>query len=135
MWREKMLEQKAKFGISTRTMSERSKLGLSEWTIVRILTGKTPAPRIDTILDVGETLEMSPQEIFSETISVVGDKSYTDLMAERDALLEANKLLTVQTDELTKENAVINKELEQVKEMLLLKDEIIRLLKLNGNRE
>jgi hypothetical protein len=130
MWREKTLEQKTKLGISTKTMSERSHLQLSEWTITRILTGKTPSPRIDTILDIGETVGLTPQELFSETTSVIGDKSYTDLLAERDSLLEANQNLSVRVDVLEKECAVLAKELEHKAETIMLKDEIIRLLNL-----
>lgn len=130
MWREKVLEQKTKLGISPKTMSERSRLQLSEWTIVRILTSKTQSPRIDTILDIGETVGLTPQELFSETTSVVGDKSYTDLLAERDSLLEANQILTAKVDVLEKEAAVLAKELEHKAETIMLKDEIIRLLNL-----
>ena len=131
MWREKVLEQKTKLGISTKTMSERSRLQLSEWTITRILTSKTRSPRIDTILDIGETVGLTPQELFSETTSVIGDKSYTDLLAERDSLLEANQILTAKVDVLEKEAAVLAKELEHKVETIMLKDEIIRLLNLN----
>ena len=131
MWREKVLEQKTKLGISPKTMSERSRLQLSEWTITRILTSKTQSPRIDTILDIGETVGLTPQELFSETTSVIGDKSYTDLLAERDSLLKANQTLTVRVDVLEKEAAVLAKELEHKTETIMLKDEIIRLLNLN----
>ena len=131
MWREKILEQKTKLGFSTKTMSERSRLQLSEWTITRILTSKTQSPRIDTILDIGETVGLTPQELFSETTSVIGDKSYTDLLAERDSLLEANQNLSVRVDVLEKECTVLAKELEHKAETIMLKDEIIRLLNLN----
>jgi hypothetical protein len=130
MWREKVLEQKAKLGVSTKTMSERSRLGLSEWTITRILSSKTKAPRIDSILDIGETVGLSPQELFSETISVVGDKSYAELLSERDALLESNQSLTVKVDTLQKEKSVLEKELEHKEETVKLKDKIISLLEL-----
>lgn len=130
MWREKVFLEKTRLKISTKTMSERSKLGLSEWTITRILNGRTTSPRIDTVLDIGETVGLSPQELFSETISVVGDKSYADAIAERDALLEANQGLTVRVETLEKENAVLEKELEHKTETIKLKDEIIRLMDL-----
>lgn len=130
MWREKVLEKKARLGVSTKTMSERSKLDLSEWTITRILTGKTKAPRIDSILDIGETVGLSPQELFSETISVLGDKSYAELLSERDSLFEENKTLAGKVEILEKEKAVIEKELIHLNEKISLKDEIIRLLNL-----
>lgn len=133
MWREKILTEKAKLKISTKTMSERSRLGLSEWTITRMLNGKTPNPRIDSVLDVGETVGLSPQELFSETISVVGDKSYADLLAERDALLEKTQSLTVKVEALDKENAVLVKELEHKTETIILKNEIIRLMTVNNS--
>ena len=130
MWLEKVLEQKSKLGLSTKTMSERSRLGLSEWTITRILSRKTKAPRIDSILDIGETVGLSPQELFSETISVVGDKSYTELLSERDSLFEENKTLAGKVEILEKEKAVIERELMYLNEKISLKDEIIRLLDL-----
>jgi transcriptional regulator with XRE-family HTH domain len=41
MWRDNIIEAKNKLGISTAEMARRSKLGLSEKTISRSLTGKT----------------------------------------------------------------------------------------------
>ena len=66
MWRERIIEAKKNLKISTETMSERT-LHIPERTIIRMLNGETANPRVDTILEVGASVGLSPQEIFSET--------------------------------------------------------------------
>ena len=89
MWRDKIIEAKKERNITTKMMSE--KVRLPEQTITRILTGKTATPRIDTVLELGESVGLSAWELFSETTSVLGDKNLVTLQEELD---QANAALS-----------------------------------------
>lgn len=101
MWRDKVNEARKAKNITIKMMSE--KVRLPEQTITRILTGKTATPRIDTVLDLGASVGLSPWELFSETTSVLGDKPLVMLQEELD---QANAALTA----LQSEFAVLSEE-------------------------
>lgn len=101
MWRDKVNEARKAKNITIKMMSE--KVRLPEQTITRILTGKTATPRIDTVLDLGASVGLSPWELFSETTSVLGDKTLIMLQEELD---QANAALTA----LQSEFAVLSEE-------------------------
>lgn len=106
MWREKIIEAKKANNITTKMMSE--KVRLPEQTITRILSGKTATPRIDTVLDLGASVGLSAWELFSETISVLGDKNLITLQGELD---QANAALSA----LQSEYALLSEELTNLK--------------------
>lgn len=121
MWRDRIIEAKKAQGITTKQMAERIKT-LPEETIRRILTGKTQTPRVDTVLELGAAVGLSPYEIFVETTSYLGDESFKALLVERDALADENKELRDKVVSLTHENEILQVKLE-------LKEEIIDTLK------
>ena len=121
MWRDRIIEAKKAQGITTKQMAERIKT-LPEETIRRILTGKTQTPRVDTVLELGAVVGLSPYEIFVETTSYLGDESFKALLVERDALADENKELRDKVVSLTHENEILQVKLE-------LKEEIIDTLK------
>ena len=121
MWRDRIIEAKKAQGITTKQMAERIKT-LPEETIRRILTGKTQTPRVDTVLELGAAVGLSPYEIFVETTSYLGDESFKALLVERDALATENKELRDRVVSLTHENEILQVKLE-------LKEEIIDALK------
>jgi transcriptional regulator with XRE-family HTH domain len=132
MWREQILEAKKAKNITTKMMSE--KVRLPEQTITRILSGKTETPRIDTVLDLGAAVGLSPWELFSETTSVLGDKNLAILQEELDKVNAA--LLALQTEfaSLSEEatglrlkNVTLQSENDMLQMKLEHKDEIIRL--------
>ena len=126
MWRERIIEAKKALGVSPKTMSERT-MHIPERTIVRLLNGETSNPYVDTVLEVGASVGLSPQEIFSETNLVLGDKDLATLQtdldiakAENDTLVAENTMLKDKIARLTTEFDLLKKELEH-------KDEIINL--------
>lgn len=119
MWREKIIEAKKAQSISTKTMSERTGGHLPERTITRILSGETEFPRVDTILELGESVGLSAQEIFAETTLVVGDISLAALQTEVE-------MLKSERDSALAENAVLKDKIDTLKDKVdTLKDEII----------
>ena len=123
MWREKIIEAKKAKNITTKMMSE--KVMLPEPTITRILSGKTPTPRIDTVLWLGEAVGLSATELFAESTSVLGNKSLSQLEeelakanAEISALTEENAELRARNLDLIGENSVYKIKLDLQEETL-----------------
>jgi transcriptional regulator with XRE-family HTH domain len=134
MWRDRILEAKQEKGIKTKSMSEYTKM--PEKTITRILSGKTQAPYVDTVILLGASVGLSPREVFSETGLMVADQDFVTLQAEVDrlksvlAMLEAdNDMLKSQVYDLTAENDLLRLKMEHKEELVKHKDEIISLLR------
>ena len=130
MWREKIIEAKKAKNISYQMIAE--SINRTEQTIKRILASKTETPRIDTVLDMGAAVGLTPEELFSETTSVLGDKSFLELQDELNKI--KYELETMQTQytslsvELTDEkmrNVSLQAEIDMLKIKLEFKDEII----------
>ena len=126
MWRERIIEAKKNLKISTETMSERT-LHIPERTIIRMLNGETANPRVDTILEVGASVGLSPQEIFSETNVVIGDKDLATLQAELEVVKAERDLLSTQNAILTDKIATQAKEIELLRTTIDHQEEIIKL--------
>lgn len=126
MWRERIIEAKKTQGVSTKTMSERT-MRIPERTIIRLLNGETRNPYIDTILEVGASVGLSPQEIFSETNLVLGDKGLATLQADLDTVNAEKDILVIENTLLKDKVATLVTEIDLLKKELEHKDEIIDL--------
>lgn len=128
MWRERIIEAKQRQNISTRTMSETSRV--PENTIKRILAGKTDNPYITTVLALGASVGLSSTELFSETTSVLGDNNLATLQKELDLAQTTVLSLTEEVARLSEENKGLrDKVVSLTTEISTLKDEIISLYK------
>lgn len=132
MWRERIIEAKKAKNVTTKMMSE--KVRLPEQTITRILTGKTETPRIDTVLDLGASVGLSPWELFSDSTSVLGDKNLSMLQESLDqanaalsALQAEFASLSAETTELKVTNVTLQAENDMLRMRLEHTEEIIRL--------
>ena len=129
MWREKIIETRKANNITIKMMSERTPSHIPEETIVRILKGKTEFPRIDTVLELGESVGLSPLELFAETTSVLGDKNVAmqqdeieRLNAEIELLTAKNSILETKVSASTAEIELLRRELQHKEELLALHD-------------
>jgi transcriptional regulator with XRE-family HTH domain len=134
MWRERIIEAKKSQNISPKTMSERTGGHLPERTIIRILNGETEFPRIDTILELGQSVGLTAQEVFAETNSVVSDYDVAVLQVQLEAQAADKKLIDTEIATLQDTIATLNDtiasltaENDILKLKLDHKDEIIRL--------
>ena len=132
MWREKIIEAKKEKNISTKMMSERVRL--PEQTITRILSGKTATPRIDTVLDLGASVGLSPTDLFSDTTAVLSDKTISLLQEELDTANAALSALQAEFTSLSEEvtdlkvkNVSLQAENDMLRIKLEHKEEIIDL--------
>lgn len=109
MWLEKIIEAKKAQGLTTKTMAERSRMHLTERTILRILNRETKAPKIDVILDVGATVGLTAQQLFAETDLVPFDREELDrLKGQVSDLSSENELLRLKVAHLEELLAVHN---------------------------
>lgn len=127
MWRDKILEAKAKKSISTKTIAEISQV--SEKTVSRILKGETPFPPIDRVLSIGAAVGLSERELFSEANLVVANEDLVLLQAELAQLTDKCVRLEAVNVSLTDENDRLRAKLAHQSEILAHKDEIILLYK------
>lgn len=109
MWLDRILEAKKEKGITTKSIADYARM--PEKTVARILSGKTQAPYVDTVIVLGAAVGLTPREIFSETGLVVGDQDCPGLQEEVARLTE-------EVTRLTKENAA------QAQEILALRAEV-----------
>ena len=135
MWLETIIEAKNKAGISVKDMSKKSRMGLSEKTINRVLTKETPFPRLDTVLDIGETVGLSGQDIFAETTSVISDPNLVaslqaevdKLQAELEKIINEAALISTDNAILKDKNVALMAEIDVLRMKINHKDEIIAL--------
>lgn len=126
MWRARIIEAKKERGITTKMMSERMSSHMAPESITRILNGKTEFPRIDTVLELGAAVGLSPRELFAETTSLVSDKTLFTLQAEIDALKAERDALLEEKGALSVENSSLKVKIDALRDKVdSLKDDII----------
>ena len=121
MWRDRIIETKKAKGISIQLMAERTPSHITVETISRILNTKTEDPRIGTVLALGESVGLSPWELFADPTTLVAYQGFVALQTEVDDL-------KVERDSILAENAALKNKVEALRDKIdHLHDEIIRL--------
>ena len=111
MWLEKIIETKKAKNITTKMMSEKTQIPVE--TITRILHGKTEFPRIDTVLELGASVGLTPWELFAESTFIIGDKAEVDRLNTELALAQAEiAVLKDKISALEGENKILSIKLE-----------------------
>lgn len=112
MWLDNLKELKKEKGVSSKVIAEQT--GLPERTVIRIFSGDTPNPYVDTLYRIVTFLGGSLDDILTDTKAVVGGKCLAVLQEEND------KLIT--------DNAQINAEMALLQaELSVLKDKVVIL--------
>ena len=129
MVRERLLAEKKKLNISTKTMAERSRLRLPENTIKRVLSGETSDPGVSTLVDIGETLGLQPYEIFMDEITAAEFRAYQEIKnAADEAKADCIRLKAV-TDELRERNVALSDKITMLEMMIAHKEDMIQVYK------
>lgn len=84
MWLDALKEAKKNKGLSSKQIAAETKL--PERTVVRIFSGDTPNPYMDTLHRIAVTLDISLDELFGDSKAVVGTQNMAALQAEVDTL-------------------------------------------------
>ena len=132
MWLENLKELKKRTGMSTKQIAE--KTNLPERTVMRILSGETDHPRVDTIHIIVTALGGHLNDIFADTNVIVATESLVEVKeiadaveAERDQALAEIETLKTKNAALTTEVELLKKELQHKEELLALHSYYIKL--------
>ena len=119
MYRERILEEKNRQNLSAKSMSDMSKLHLTEETISRFLSGKTVDIGLNNFLDIAQTVGLKPYEAFMDATLAAEFRAFLELRtkgdeteAERIKLLADNEALTATNAGLTDRIRVLETELK-----------------------
>lgn len=127
--RERLLEEKRKLNISTRSMSERSRLKLPENTIKRVLSGETSDPGVGTASDIAETLGMQPYEMFMDSVTAAEFKAYLELKNMADEAQAERVSLVAENEDLKLINKKLSDKIEALEMMIAHRDDMIQVYK------
>ena len=127
MWRERIIEAKKAKGITTKMMAERTPSHITAETITRILNEKTDDPRISTVLALGESVGLSPWELFAESNALIAFQGFLTLQAEVEALKAQRDALAASVDGLNDKIVTLEVENNRLSLTLEHKEEIIAL--------
>ena len=140
MWLELLKEAQEEHGYSYKHIAEESKT--SEKTVARLFSGATKYPPIDTVYRIASVLDLSLDDLFADSRSVIGGKHYIALHEENEALTKEVERLNTELTLVSAENAVLKDKvgtLSTENELLRLKlehkEEIIALHNYYINRK
>lgn len=127
MLRERVIEEKTRQNLSTRTMADTSRLNLPEETIRRFLSGKTADPGVNTFVDIAETVGLKPYEAFMDATLAAEFRAFLELKsrseeteAERIMIIAENESLKATNAGLVDRIRVLEMELSHKEELLAL---------------
>ena len=125
MWLDNLKELKKKTGMSSKQIAEMT--NLPERTVIRIFSGDTDNPYVDTLHRIVTVLGGSLDDILADTKVVVATESLVEVKetanvieAERDLIAVENERLKAKVTALTTELELVKKELEHKEELLAL---------------
>ena len=125
MWLDNIKELKKKTGMSTKQIAE--KTNLPERTVIRIFSGDTDNPYVDTLHRIVSALGGSLDDIFADTKVVVGDQNLATLKENVDVVTAERDLITAENAILKDKVSALTAEIEMLKLQLMHKEEIIAI--------
>lgn len=125
MWLDNLKELKKAKGMTSKQIAELT--NLPERTVVRIFSGDTDNPYVDTLRRIVAVLGGSLDELFAESKIVVGNKDLATLQQETDRINAELAIVTAENVVLKDKVGVLTAENDFLRMKLELKEEIIRL--------
>ena len=125
MWLENLKELKKAKGMSSKKIAEVT--NLPERTVVRIFSGETPNPYVDTLYRIVAVLDGSLDDVLADSKAVVGCKNIVTLQNDVDRLNAENSILNAELAVLKDKIGVLTTENELLRMKLEHKEEIIAL--------
>lgn len=127
MFRERILEEKKKLGISVESMAARSRMHISEETMSRVLNAKTGDPGISTVLDMGETVGLLPYEIFMDSTLAAEFKAFLELKSKSEETETERIRIIAENESLKTINTTLSQKIEKLEMKLEHKEELLAL--------
>ena len=125
MWLEHLKELKAKTKMSSKQIAEMT--NLPERTVVRIFSGDTENPYVDTLRRIVAVLGGSLDDLFAEGHTIVGGQDLAAAQAEADKLQADLAQLSAEIAVLKDKVVALSNENELLRLKLAHKEEIISL--------
>lgn len=125
MWLDILKEAKKNAGKSSKQIAEES--SLPERTVVRIFSGDTPNPYVDTLHRIAVVLGTSLDELFGDSKAVVGTQNLVTLQSEVDRLTAELDLVRAEKSILDTKLVAIQAENDILRMKLEHKDELLAL--------
>ena len=125
MWLDNLKELKKKSGMSSKQIAE--KTNLPERTVVRIFSGDTDNPYVDTLRRIVAVLGGTLDDLFAESKIVVGNQNLAALQSEVETLTAENSMLAAENVILKDKNVSLSAENDLLRMKLEHKEEIISL--------
>ena len=125
MWLDNLKELKNKTKMSSAQIAKMT--NLPERTVIRIFSGDTDNPYVDTLHRIVTVLGGSLDDILADTKVVVATESLVEVKesanvieAERDLIAVENEKLKLKVAALEAENEILTRELKHKEELLAL---------------
>lgn len=125
MWLDKLKELKKETKMSSKQIAE--KTNLPERTVIRIFSGETDNPYVDTLHRIVTILGGSLDDILTDTKVVVGNENLATLQenvdvttAELDLIKAENAILKDKVAALTSENELLKMQLKHKEEIIAI---------------
>ena len=125
MWLDNLKELKKKSGLTSKQIAE--KTNLPERTVIRIFSGETDNPYVDTLHRIVTILNGSLDDILADTKTVVATESVVELKEAVSVVEAKNDLFNVENEMLKAKNAALTTEIELLKKELTHKEELLAL--------
>lgn len=127
MWLDNLKELKKKTGMSSKQVAE--KANLPERTVVRIFSGETEHPYVDTLDIIVKALGYTLNDIFADTKVIVATDELVEIKENVDVIAAQNDVMAVENDMLKTKLSALTTEIELLKKELSHKDELLALHK------
>lgn len=127
MWLDNLKELKKKTGMSTKRIVELT--NLPERTVIRIFSGETEHPYVDTLDIIVKALGYTLNDIFADTKVIVATDELVDIKDSVDVIAAQNDVMAVENDMLNAKVSALTTEIELLKKELAHKDELLALHK------
>lgn len=138
MWLDKLKELKATKGMTAKQIADKTKL--PERTVVRLFSGETDNPYVDTLHRIVTALGGSLDDILADTKVVVATETLAEvkesadvITAERDRIAEENTRLKEQIADLKWQVASLTTERGLLELQLKHKDELLEMQRQHRN--
>ena len=125
MWLENLKELKARSGMTSKQIAE--KTNLPERTVTRIFSGETDHPYADTLDIIAKALDADLGDVFSETKVIVATDELVNIKESVDVVEAERDLVAAENEMLKSKLAALTTEIELLKKELQHKEEIIAL--------
>lgn len=125
MWLDNLKELRKQTKMSYKQIAEVT--NMPERTVIRIFSGETDNPYVDTLHRIVTALGGTLDDIFVDTKVVVATETIVELKENADVMAAQNDLIAVENDMLKKKVDAQTTEIELLKKELAHKEELLAL--------